>query len=240
MGDLAASGGYYISSAANTIFAEPTSIVGSIGVVGGKIAFGNALEKIGVHAETFAAKDAPGAGARAAYESPLTDWDDATKARVLESMTGVYELFLARVAEGRATTPDKIAPFAEGRIFSGVQAKEHGLVDELGGLRERDREGAIAGELAGRRDGERAVVEVEWPARGSRHRVGRGRRAIARRRSSQAGRMWVGWSRAWRRTWRPGYRGQSLRRAGTRGADIGCVAVCSRSFDKRFAISSAS
>ncbi len=136
MGDLAASGGYYISSAANVIFAEPTSIVGSIGVVGGKIAFGNALEKIGVHAETFAAKDAPGAGARAAYESPLTDWDDATKARVLESMTGVYELFLARVAEGRATTPDKIAPFAEGRIFSGAQAKEHGLVDELGGLRD--------------------------------------------------------------------------------------------------------
>jgi protease-4 len=136
MGDLAASGGYYISSAANVIYAEPTSIVGSIGVVGGKIAFGNALEKIGVHAETFAAKDAPGAGARAAYESPLTDWDDATKARVLESMTGVYELFLARVAEGRATTPDKIAPFAEGRIFSGAQAKDHGLVDELGGLRD--------------------------------------------------------------------------------------------------------
>lgn len=136
MGDLAASGGYYISSAANVIFAEPTSIVGSIGVVGGKIAFGNALEKIGVHSETFPARDAPGAASRAAYESALTDWDDATKARVLESMTGVYELFLARVAEGRATTPDKIAPFAEGRIFSGAQAKDHGLVDELGGLRD--------------------------------------------------------------------------------------------------------
>jgi protease-4 len=136
MGDLAASGGYYISSAANVIFAEPTSIVGSIGVVGGKIAIGSALEKVGVHSETFPGRDAPGAAARAAYESLLTEWDDATKTRVLESMTGVYELFLARVAEGRGTTPDKIAPFAEGRIFSGAQAKEHGLVDELGGLRD--------------------------------------------------------------------------------------------------------
>jgi protease-4 len=51
-------------------------------------------------------------------------------------MTGIYELFLARVAEGRGTTADKIAPFAEGRLFSGVQAKQNGLVDELGGLHE--------------------------------------------------------------------------------------------------------
>ena len=136
MGDLAASGGYYISSAANVIFAEPTSIVGSIGVVGGKIAIGDALERIGVHAETLPARDAPGAGARAAYESLFTEWDDATKAHLLETMEGVYHLFLARVAEGRGTTPDKIAPFAEGRIFSGAEAKDHGLVDELGGLRD--------------------------------------------------------------------------------------------------------
>ena len=134
VGGMAASGGYYISSAANQIFAEPTSILGSIGVVGGKIAIGDALEKIGVHAETFSAKKGPGAAARAAYPSVLTGWDDPTRTRILETMTGIYELFLARVAEGRGTTPDKIAPFAEGRLFSGAQAKEHGLVDELGGL----------------------------------------------------------------------------------------------------------
>jgi protease-4 len=134
VGGMAASGGYYISSAASSILAEPTSILGSIGVVGGKIAVGDALERIGVHAETFPASSKPGAGARAAYPSVLTGWDDATKARVLESMTGVYQLFLARVAEGRNTTPDKIAPFAEGRLFSGTQAKANGLVDELGGL----------------------------------------------------------------------------------------------------------
>jgi protease-4 len=134
VGGMAASGGYYISSAATEIVAEPTSIVGSIGVVGGKIAFGDALERIGVHAETFPAKKAPGAAARAASSSPLTGWDEATRTRIFETMTGIYDLFLARIAEGRGTTPDKIAPFAEGRLFSGTQAKQNGLVDELGGL----------------------------------------------------------------------------------------------------------
>jgi protease-4 len=134
VGGMAASGGYYISSAANAIFAEPTSILGSIGVVGGKLAFGSAVERYGVHGETMAASKAPGAGTRAAESSALTAWDDATRARILETMTSIYTLFLARVAEGRGTTPDKIAPLAEGRLFSGVQAKANGLVDELGGL----------------------------------------------------------------------------------------------------------
>ncbi len=134
VGDMAASGGYYLASTANVIFAEPTSIVGSIGVVGGKIGFGPSLERFGVHCETFPASPEPGAANRAAYLSAFTSWDDATRARVLESMTGVYDLFLARVAEGRKTTPDKIAPHAEGRIFSGREGKTRGLVDELGGL----------------------------------------------------------------------------------------------------------
>ena len=135
VGDMAASGGYYMACTANVIFADPMSIVGSIGVVGGKIAFGPALERFGVHAETFAAnKENKGAGSRAAYMSPLVPWDEATKKRVLDSMTGVYDLFLSRVAEGRKTTVDKVAAVAEGRIFSGTMGKQNGLVDELGGL----------------------------------------------------------------------------------------------------------
>lgn len=140
IGDMAASGGMYLASAADFIFAQPMSIVGSIGVVGGKIGGGEALEKIGVHAETFPANtQKPGAAARAAYESPFIRWDDATRARVLESMTGVYELFLARVAEGRSTrgrtmTRDQVAESAEGKIFSGLEGKKRGLVDEIGGL----------------------------------------------------------------------------------------------------------
>lgn len=135
VGDMAASGGYYLASTGNEIFAEPQSIVGSIGVVGGKIGFGDALEHIGVHVETFPAKKGDdSARARAAYESPFVPWDDATRTRVLASMKGIYDLFLTRVAEGRKTTVDKIAPSAEGRIFSGVEGKRRGLVDTLGGI----------------------------------------------------------------------------------------------------------
>jgi len=134
VGDMAASGGYFMACTGNVIFAEPGSIVGSIGVVGGKVAIGHALEKVGIHAETFPAAKKPTAAARATYPSLFDEWDEATRGRVLESMTAVYDLFLARVAEGRKTTVDKIAPFAEGRIWSGLQGKEHGLVDEIGGL----------------------------------------------------------------------------------------------------------
>jgi protease-4 len=135
VGEMAASGGYYMSCAGTVIYAEPASIVGSIGVVGGKVAVNGALEKIGVHAETFPANRGNAAAAnRAAYLSPLLEWDDPTRARVLETMTGIYDLFLARIAEGRKTTVDKIAPHAEERIFRGRQGKAIGLVDELGGL----------------------------------------------------------------------------------------------------------
>jgi protease-4 len=139
VGDMAASGGYYLASSADYIYAEPMSIVGSIGVVGGKIGGGEALERIGVHAETFAANPKEGAASRAAYESPLVRWDDATKTRVLDSMTNVYELFLSRVSEGRSTrgrsvSREQVDANAEGKIFSGRDGKRLGLVDEIGGL----------------------------------------------------------------------------------------------------------
>jgi protease-4 len=135
VGDMAASGGYYLASTGNEIYAEPASIVGSIGVVGGKVGIGDALLHVGVHVETFPAKRGDDAAkARAAYESPFVAWDDATRARVRASMEGIYELFLDRVAKGRKTTVDAIRPSAEGRIFSGVEGKKRGLVDTLGGL----------------------------------------------------------------------------------------------------------
>ncbi|WP_146653821.1 S49 family peptidase [Labilithrix luteola] len=140
VGDMAASGGMYLASAGDFIFAEPMSIVGSIGVVGGKIAVGDALEKIGVHAETFPANTQKAdAAARAAHDSLFVKWDDATRMRVRESMTAVYDLFLSRVAEGRSTrgrtiTREHVAESAEGRIFGGEEGKRRGLVDEIGGL----------------------------------------------------------------------------------------------------------
>jgi protease-4 len=135
VGDMAASGGYYLASAGTVVFADEASIVGSIGVVGGKVAAERALEKIGVHADTVPAKTGDvRAGARAAYESVLTPWDEPTRQRLLETMTGIYELFVARVAEGRRLAPERVKESAEGRIFSGRDGKSRGLVDELGGL----------------------------------------------------------------------------------------------------------
>ncbi len=134
VGGMAASGGYFLAVASQHIIAERTSIVGSIGVVGGKIAVGAALEPYGVHAVTMSPNPAPGGAERAAYLSVLTPWDDATRERVRANMLEIYELFVARVAEGRHLPLDRVRGFAEGRIFSGAQGKELGLVDELGGL----------------------------------------------------------------------------------------------------------
>jgi protease-4 len=134
VGNMAASGGYYLSCSGTRIFAEPTSIVGSIGVVGGKFSFARGMEHIGIHAETFAASEEPGAEDRAAYLSPLRGWDDATRARMLVTMTSVYDLFLSRVSEGRKIPKERVESFAEGRIFSGQDGLDLGMIDELGGL----------------------------------------------------------------------------------------------------------
>lgn len=156
VGGMAASGGYYIACAADRIIAERTSIVGSIGVFGGKFVVGPALEQLGITSYTFSANPDPGAAARAAYMSPLTPWDDATRKRVEDHMRQIYDLFLARVAEGRRQPVEKVKKYAEGAIFSGGQGRDRGLVDDLGGL-------GLALEVARARAGlpEDAAVVVE-------------------------------------------------------------------------------
>ncbi len=135
VGDMAASGGYYLASAGSVVFADEASIVGSIGVVGGKVAAGNAIKRLGVYAETIPAKVGDErSGTRAAYESVLTPWDDATRERLLATMQSIYDLFLARISEGRGIPKERVAESAEGRIFGGREGKSRGLVDELGGL----------------------------------------------------------------------------------------------------------
>lgn len=133
VGDMAASGGYYMACAGSKIVAERTSILGSIGVVGGKVALAGALERVGVNTEIVPA-DPSSDGRRAAYESMMRKWDEPTRERVLSTMTSVYDLFLQRVAEGRKVGVEKVATYAEGRIWSGVQAEERGMIDALGGL----------------------------------------------------------------------------------------------------------
>jgi protease IV len=134
VGGMAASGGYYMACAADRIIAEPTSIVGSIGVFGGKIVLSSALDEIGVHTETFPASPEPGAAARAAAQSPFSAWDDATRERIRTEMQAVYDLFVTRVSDSRKMPREKVEEHAQGRIWSGKQGLERGLVDQLGGV----------------------------------------------------------------------------------------------------------
>ena len=152
----AASGGYYMACAAHRIVSERTSIIGSIGVVGGKIVIGEALDQFGVTGVTFAASNEPGAAARAAYLSPLSTWDDATRESVRAQMAAIYELFLNRVAKGRGLAIEHIRQIAEGRIWSGAQGMDHRLIDDFGGITE-------AIEIARKQAGlpEDAAVQIE-------------------------------------------------------------------------------
>ena len=161
VGSMAASGGYYLACATQAIVAGRTSIVGSIGVLGGKIVFGSALEAHGVHTVTTPASADSGAAERAAYLSPFVAWDESTRARLRLVMGEVYDLFVQRVATGRHMPTERVQAIAEGRIWSGEQGKERGLVDEFGGLAEAIE---MARTKAGLPRG--TPVHVEGPAEG--------------------------------------------------------------------------
>ena len=139
MSDLAASGGYYIAMAAHSIVAQPATITGSIGVVGGKIAIGGALNKIGVNSETVVS------GANAGINSPFAPFTPPQRTKLQEIMQTIYDDFVEKAAESRMTTREQIHAVAQGRVWTGQQARERGLVDALGGL---DTAVAIAKERA--------------------------------------------------------------------------------------------
>ena len=128
MSDLAASGGYYIAMAGNFIVAQPGTITGSIGVVGGKIAIGGALNKIGIN------NDSVVSGPNASINSPFTPFTPSQRMKMLEMMQNIYDDFVEKAAESRKTTPEKVDAVAQGRVWTGQQARERGLVDALGGL----------------------------------------------------------------------------------------------------------
>lgn len=128
MGDVAASGGYYIASNADYIFAEPTTITGSIGVFGTLPNVRNLAKRVGVNAEQV--QTHPHAVTYSIFE-PLSDMTQQT---LTESIEHIYDVFLQRVATGRKMSKEEVNEIAQGRIWTGVMAKENGLVDELGGL----------------------------------------------------------------------------------------------------------
>ena len=140
MSDLAASGGYYISAPAQVIVAQPGTLTGSIGIFGGKIVLGDTLEKIGITTETVQS------GRNATLGSPFMPFTPQQRAKLQAYMDSFYQGFLEKVAESRHKTPAEIHEVAQGRVWTGQQARERGLVDELGGL---DRAIAIAKSRAG-------------------------------------------------------------------------------------------
>ncbi|MBB2913964.1 protease-4 [Streptosporangium becharense] len=128
MGDLAASGGYMVSMAADLIVAQPGTLTGSIGVFGGKAVIGGLLEKMGVSSETV------GEGANAGMFSSTQAFSEAQWARVNAWLDRVYDDFVNKVAEGRGLSRERAHELARGRVWTGADACDSGLVDELGGL----------------------------------------------------------------------------------------------------------
>ncbi|WP_298368468.1 signal peptide peptidase SppA [uncultured Lutibacter sp.] len=127
MGNVAASGGYYISCNANKIFAEPTTITGSIGVFGVIPNISELAENIGINAEQVSTNKSP---SYSVFE-PMTD---EFRAVTKEGVEQIYTTFLDRVSKGRNIPVAKVDSVAQGRVWSGVEALENGLVDELGNL----------------------------------------------------------------------------------------------------------
>jgi protease IV len=130
MGDVAASGGYYIACPADVIVALPATLTGSIGVYGGKLVVDSLLERLGVSTGTVQQ------GAHALMYSARRSFSEDERTRFAATVDAIYHDFVGKVAEGRQRPVADIEAVARGRVWTGRDALEAGLVDELGGLRD--------------------------------------------------------------------------------------------------------
>ena len=130
MGSVAASGGYYIASAASKIVAQPTTLTGSIGVYFGKFNTSGFWESLGVHWGEVSTMES------ALLHSSNRDYTEKEKSTLKKAMGFTYNLFKQRVADGRKLSLEQVEQVAQGRVWTGLQAKGFGLVDELGGIDE--------------------------------------------------------------------------------------------------------
>jgi protease-4 len=128
MSDTAASGGYYISMGAEAIFAEPGTLTGSIGVVGGKIAIEGLMKKVGVTTTVI------GRGKNSGVMSMTEGFSDSEREAMQQMLNHTYEQFTQKAAAGRKMDHAALEALARGRVYTGRQAKELGLVDHLGTL----------------------------------------------------------------------------------------------------------
>ncbi|MCB9729835.1 MAG: signal peptide peptidase SppA [Deltaproteobacteria bacterium] len=124
----AASGGYYIASAAKEIIAQPTTVTGSIGVFGGKLVMGGLYDKLGLGTVVISR------GKNAGLLSSRARFSDSEREVMRTTIHATYDTFVNRVAKGRRMSYDAVDRVAQGRVWSGRDAQAHGLVDELGGL----------------------------------------------------------------------------------------------------------
>lgn len=130
MGDLAGSGGYYVACGCDKIVARPGTITGSIGVVSGKLVTKGAWSKLGINFDGIEIGETVG------FSSTQSDYTDIERQRLDAQLDSIYHDFVDRVATGRGMDRDAVHDVAKGRIWSGAQAQERGLVDELGGFDE--------------------------------------------------------------------------------------------------------
>lgn len=128
MGDVAGSGGYYISMGCDKIFAEPNTLTGSIGVVSGKLALGKTMEKIGLTTDVISY------GKNSGMFGINERFSDSERAVMRKMMEDTYEQFTSKAAAGRGMELEDLMKLAGGRVWSGRQARENGLVDEIGTL----------------------------------------------------------------------------------------------------------
>ena len=146
MGDYAASGGYYMAMAADEIVAQPTTITGSIGIFAQFFNFENFLKnKLGI------TNDRVNTNAHSDFPTVTREMDEFEKAWFQKSIENGYETFTSKAAKGRKMSIDKLKSLAGGRVWSGIEAKQNGLVDELGGLEDAVK---IAAKKAKLKDGD--------------------------------------------------------------------------------------
>lgn len=128
MGDMAASGGYWVSCIGVPVYAERGTLTGSIGVFSLKLSFGSLMKRVGLHFENIALDDSANAF------SPDRAWSEQDQEVLQRSIDDVYKKFLKLVSESRGIKVETLEDLAGGRVWSGTQAKKAGLVDEIGGL----------------------------------------------------------------------------------------------------------
>jgi protease-4 len=157
MGEQAASGGYYVAAAANHIVARPTTMTGSIGIWGGKFVMSKLYDKLELGHEEVKR------GAMAGFYSELEPFSDEERQRMRQELGETYARFKRVVAEGRGIAEEEVEEIARGRVWTGEQAVDIGLVDELGDF---DSALAVAKELA-ELDAEKdySVVQIMPPGR---------------------------------------------------------------------------